>query len=208
VDWDNTKDLQGALREGETFTAFDIETTGLNPGQDHIVEIGAVQFDRRGPVRRYSVLVNPGIPMPEEAGRVNNITDAMLAGKPSIEEALPDFLRLIKGTVIVAHNAPFDCGFINAKLAALFHGAERSGGLFEESGEGSSWKPPFPVLPNPVADTLVLSRARFPRANSHALQELSQSLGIPRGKAHRAEDDALLCMELFLLCCGEERPSR
>ncbi|MDR1288498.1 MAG: 3'-5' exonuclease [Treponema sp.] len=208
MDWDNTKDLLGVWREGKPFTAFDIETTGLNPGQDHIVEIGAVQFDRRGPVCRYSVLVNPGIPMPAEAGRVNNITDAMLAGKPPIEEALPDFLRLIKGTVIVAHNAPFDCGFINAKLAALYHGAQRDRELFEESGKGSSWKPPFPALPNPVADTLALSRARFPRANSHALQELSQSLGITRGQAHRAEDDAILCMELFLLCCGEERSGR
>ncbi|MDR1421015.1 MAG: 3'-5' exonuclease [Treponema sp.] len=198
------QDLFRAYREGKPFTAFDIETTGLDPKEDRIVEIGAVKFDRRGPVCRYSVLVNPGIPMPAEAGRVNNITDAMLAGKPPIEAVLPDFLRLLDGTVIVAHNAPFDCGFINEKLAALYREAGRGQGLFDQPGEGSPWKPPFPALPNPVADTLALSRVRFPRAGSHALQELSRSLGISGGKAHRAEDDALLCMELFLLCGGEE----
>ncbi|MDR0601773.1 MAG: 3'-5' exonuclease [Treponema sp.] len=194
-------DLFRAYREGKPVTAFDLETTGFDPKRDRIVEIGAVKFDRRGLICRYSVLVNPGIPMPAEAGRVNGITDAMLAGKPPIGAVLPDFLRLIKDTVIAAHNAPFDCGFINENLAALYR-AEGDGGLFGKPDE--SWTPPFPVLPNAVADTLVLARARFPRAKSHALQELAQSLGIAAGKAHRAEDDAFLCMELFIRC-GEER---
>ncbi|MDR1306729.1 MAG: 3'-5' exonuclease, partial [Treponema sp.] len=101
-----------AYREGAVFTAFDIETTGLDSRQDRIVEFGAVKFDRRGPIVRYAALINPGIPMPEEAGRVNGITDQMLAGKPPLEAVFPDFLGLVKDTVIIAHNAPFDMGFV------------------------------------------------------------------------------------------------
>jgi DNA polymerase-3 subunit epsilon len=185
-----------AFKAGKPFTAFDTETTGLDPKKDRIVEIGAVKFDRRGPACRYSVLVNPGIPMPWAAGRVNNITDAMLAGKPPLEKVLPDFLRLIDNTIILAHNTPFDCGFINEKLSELYR-AENS----------AVWIPPFPALPNPSADTLVLSRLAFPGRDRYALQELAGDLGLTLAKAHRADDDAFLCMELFIRCfdCYNDR---
>jgi DNA polymerase-3 subunit epsilon len=197
------------FREGAAFCAFDLETTGLDPRLDRIVEIGAIKFDRRGPMGRYSVLINPGVPMPEEAGRVNGISDEMLAGKPSLEAVFPDFLRFTGGAVIVAHNAPFDCGFINEKLAALFNGAKKrapdGGDLLlpglEEAGE-AGWAPPFPALPNLTADTLVLSRRLFPGRGSYKLQELARDMGIPARSAHRAEDDARLCMEIFRKCAG------
>lgn len=169
-----------AYTEGAVFTAFDLETTGLDPVRDRIVEIGALKFDRKGLMARFSTLVNPGVPMPAEAGKVNNITDEMLAGKPRIEEVLPDFLCFIEDTILIAHNAPFDCGFINEKL--------KTPGL------------PFTVLPNRVADTLVFSRNRFPALKSHSLQSLASELRIPARGAHRAEDDARLCMEIFIRC--------
>jgi DNA polymerase-3 subunit epsilon len=185
-----------AYDEGAVFTAFDLETTGLDPERDRIVEIGALKFDKRGPICRYNVLIDPGIPMPADAGRVNGITDGMLAGKPAIEEVLPDFLRLIQGTILAAHNAPFDCGFINAKLAALY----RAGGndLFDAPGKRGC---PFPALPNLIVDTLALSRRSFPGRQRYALQELAADLGIQALSAHRADDDARLCMELFTRCC-------
>jgi len=161
-----------AYSEGAVFVAFDLETTGLDPRGDRIAEIGAVKFDKDGLIARFSTLVNPGIPMPPEAGRVNNISDEMLAGKPGLDEVMPDFMRFIKGAVLVAHNAAFDCGFINAKLDA--------------------------PLPNPVVDTLVVSRGLFPGLQSYSLQNLAASLGISAHSAHRAEDDARLCMEIFL----------
>ena len=163
-----------AYAEGAVFTAFDIETTGLDPKSDRIVEIGAVKFDKRGLIARFSALINPGIPMPAEAGRVNNISDEMLRGKPCLEQILPDFLLFISSTVLAAHNAPFDCGFINEKL---------------KTG-----------LPNPIVDTLVFSRDIFPGRRSYSLQNLAAELGIPALDAHRAEDDARLCMEIFLRC--------
>jgi len=169
---------ENAYNSGSALVAFDLETTGLNPGTDRIAEIGAVKFDNKGLIARFSTLVNPGIPMPPEAGRVNKITDEMLSGKPEIGEVLPDFLRFIGEAALIAHNAPFDCGFINAKLET--------------------------PLPNPVVDTLLVSKRLFPSLQSHSLQNLAASLGISAVNAHRAEDDARLCMEIFLRCVGKK----
>ena len=170
-----------AYAQGAVFVAFDLETTGLDPRLDKIAEIGAVKFDRKGLIARFSTLVNPGIPMPAEAEKVNNISDEMLAGKPHIGEVLPDFLHFIENSIIIAHNAAFDCGFINENLK-------------------NSPKSPFPALPNPQICTLVFSRAVFPALRSHSLQNLAAELRIPAIDAHRAEDDARLCMKIFTRC--------
>ena len=161
-----------AYTEGAVFTAIDMETTGLDPKRDRIVEIGAVKFDSKGPIARFSVLINPGIPMPPAAERVNKISDEMLKGKPFLDTVLPEFLRFTEKTVIVAHNAPFDCGFINEKCH----------------------------LSNKIADTLAFSREVFPGLPSYSLQNLAADLRISALEAHRAEDDARLCMEIFTRC--------
>lgn len=171
-----------AFREGSLFTAFDIETTGLDDRRDRIVEIGAVQFTQQGLVGTSSTLIDPGIPMPAQAGRVNNITDAMLAGQPPIQEALPAFVHFAAGSIILAHNAPFDCGFVNAGLARLYD-------------DGFV---PFAALPNRIADTLPLARRLLPGRVRYNLQDLAASLGLRAEAAHRAFDDARLCMEIFL----------
>jgi DNA polymerase-3 subunit epsilon len=166
-----------AYTEGAVFVAFDLETTGLDPKLDQIVEIGAVKFDNKGIIARFSCLINPGISMPLEAGRVNKITDEMLWAKPSLDEVFPDFLYFIQGANLVVHNAPFDCGFVNEKL------------------KGRS-------LPNTIFDTLNNSRHVFPGLRSYSLQNLAAELQISVLEAHRAEDDALVCMEIFLRCLG------
>ena len=171
-----------AFREGEVFTAFDVETTGLNSGRDSIVEIGAIRFNSEGEIGRFSTLVDPGFPMPEEAGEVNNITDETLAGQPLIREALPAFTNFAADSILIAHNAPFDCGFINAGLARLYD-------------DGYT---PFPALPNRVADTLIMARRLLPGRARYNLQDITAFIGIKALDAHRAFDDARLCMELFL----------
>ena len=163
-----------AYNQGAVFVAFDLETTGLDPKFDRIVEIGAAKFDKKGLIARFSALVNPGIPMPPEAERVNKISDRMLKGKPSLDGVLPDFLAFIRGAVLMAHNTDFDCGFLRCQA-------------------------PFS---NPIADTLAYSRERFPGRRSYSLQNLALDLGLPAGDAHRAEGDAWLCMEIFLRCLG------
>ena len=164
--------------EGTVFAAFDLETTGLDPKTNKIVEIGAVKFDKKGIVARFSTLINPDMPMPAEAARVNKISDEMLKGKPTINEVLPDFFYFINGAALIAHNAPFDLGFIDEAINKAF------------------MKP----LPNPVADTLSISRQLFPDLTSHSLQNMAAFFKIDALDAHRAEDDARLCMEIFLRC--------
>jgi len=166
-----------AYEEGTIFTAFDLETSGLYPNLDQIVEIGAIKFDNKGVIARFSTLLNPGISMPAAAERVNHISDEMLRGKPSLDEILPDFIGFIGDTVLMAHNAPFDCGFLKEKIKEQ--------------------------LQNPVIDTLVLSRECFPGLKSYSLQNLALNFMFPALDAHRAEDDARLCMEIFLQCVSD-----
>jgi DNA polymerase-3 subunit epsilon len=189
-------EIKRRFADGALFTAFDLETTGLDPQNDKIVEIGAVRFDRLGIAARFSTLVNPGIPIAPEASRVNNITDAMVAGKPAIEDVLPVFIRFIGDGMIMAHNAPFDCGFINAELKRQRGGGQ---GLLAEG----SWVPPYQRLPEDnVIDTLTMSRELGPARESHKLQDLAASYNIPSAGAHRAEDDARVCMEIFIRLLG------
>ena len=168
-------DWLAAVYDTVAFIAFDTETTGLDPVSGRIVEIGAVKFDRRGVIARYNVLINPEMPMPEEAGKVNGITDAMLKDKPLIAAVFPDFFDFIGTGVLVAHNAPFDINYVNAEL-------KRSG------------KPP---LSNKVVDTRIFAKEVFPGLSSYALQDLAVQFGITALEAHQAEDDARVCMELF-----------
>lgn len=169
--------------DGAVFCAFDTETTGLSASSGRIVEIGAVLFDKDGIRGSYSELVNPGCPMPPEASRVNNITDDMLRGRPPVGQTLPGFLAFIGEAVLVAHNAGFDLKFVNTEL-------ERSG---------------LSALRNTATDTLRLARSVFPDMPNHRLQTLAGRLGIKAERAHRAYDDALICMELFTRCLSGTR---
>jgi DNA polymerase-3 subunit epsilon len=160
------------------FTAFDTETTGLDPRLCRVVEVGGIRFDARGIAARFNTLINPGVPMPSEVTKINGITDAMLSGQPTSSVALPDFLRFAGDTVLIAHNAPFDISFMNEELARL--------------GK--------PALKNRVVDTRIFAREMFPGRPNYKLQDLAAHFGIKAIDAHRAEDDARVCMELFLVC--------
>ena len=168
-------DWLAAVYDTAAFIAFDTETTGIDPSSGRIVEIGAVKFDLRGIAARYNVLINPEMPMPEEAGKVNGITDEMLKDKPLIAAVFPDFFDFIGTGVLVAHNAPFDINYVNTELKRI-------------------GKPP---LTNKVVDTRIFAKEVFPGLSSYALQDLAVQFGITALEAHRAEDDARVCMELF-----------
>jgi len=99
------------------FVVVDLETTGWSPEQGAITEIGAVRV--RGRTRRgeFASLVNPGTPVPECIEELTGITDWMLAAAPRVAAVLPQLLRFADGCVLVAHNAPFDLGFLAAACA-------------------------------------------------------------------------------------------
>jgi DNA polymerase-3 subunit epsilon len=199
---------------GKCFVVFDLETTGLDPKKDRIVEIGAVKFDQHGLIARFSVLINPGIPMPFAASQVNHITDKMLKDKPSLQDTLPDFVRFIEGAVLIAHNSAFDSSFINEALLKCYTEVQKNDdqsyqpSLLDDvipQEQTQSWTAPFPSLPNRIIDTIPLAKQAFPGRWKYNLQDLSRDLGITAKDAHRAEDDARVCMEIFLKCLEQMR---
>ncbi len=100
-----------------TFVVLDLETTGLRPGTDRITEVGAVKVRGGEVLGELETLVHPGRPIPPGITAVTGITDTMVADAPSIEAVLPALLDFLDGGVLVAHNAPFDVGFLRAAIA-------------------------------------------------------------------------------------------
>lgn len=158
------------------FTVFDFETTGLHSAFDRIVEFGALRFRGSEIMAEFNILVNPGVPIGAEASAVSGISDADVVAAPPVGSVLPSFIEFLGDTVLIAHNAPFDLGFLRAAMQ------------FSE----------LPEIRNVVIDTQLLAMKAFPKQKSYALQNLATELQLPRNTAHRARDDAELCMKLFL----------
>ena len=116
------KQLLRLYEGGGIFTAIDTETTGLYNKSDRIIEIGAVKFCKDGVIDKFSTLINPQMPIPYASTKVNGITNQMVCDCPTFFEIHQDFLDFIKDTVLVAHNANFDIGFINSELSRINKG--------------------------------------------------------------------------------------
>jgi len=105
-----------------TFLALDTETTGLFPIMHRLVEIGAVRFRLDGrELANFQSLINPQTPIPQNVQQIHGITDAMVRGKPTFEHVLPRFIEFLSesDTIILAHNALFDRGFLAMALTRL-----------------------------------------------------------------------------------------
>lgn len=163
------------------FVAFDFETTGLYPASDRIVEFGAVRFRGDSVLAEFELLADPGIPISPDAARVSGISDADVAGCRPVADVVPEFVGFLANAVLVAHNAPFDLGFLRAAVQGAGLGDVR----------------------NLVVDTQTLAIKAFPRRRSYSLQNLAVDLGLPPNRAHRALDDAVMCMRLFNRCVAE-----
>jgi DNA polymerase III epsilon subunit family exonuclease len=169
-----------------TFVALDFETTGLSPERDRVVEIGAVKFrmiEAAGSWTiategEYETLIHPGRSIPPEVSAIHGISDLDVSQAPYFKSAADSFIAFLEGTVVVAHNAPFDMGFLLAEA--------RRAGLPEPS--------------NPAYDTKNLAKTAVPGLPSYSLRNLALSFGINQKEAHRGADDARVCMELFGKC--------
>ncbi|EEX14503.1 DNA polymerase III, epsilon subunit [Citreicella sp. SE45] len=163
-----------------SYTVFDTETTGLLPHKDEVVQIGAVRVlnGRIVPGEVLDLLVDPGIPIPASSSRVHKVTDAMVAGKPDIGEAGRRFHRFAKGSVIVAHNAPFDMAFLRRHRDRM----------------GVEWD-------HPILDTVLLSAVLFGASETHTLDALCQRLGveIPQALRHTALGDANATAQVLVM---------
>ncbi|HEY1867454.1 MAG TPA: 3'-5' exonuclease [Candidatus Cybelea sp.] len=161
--------------ELERYCVIDVETTGLNPHTDRIVEIACALVDGTRVTEGWSTLINPGMPIPAEATAVNGITDRMVAGAPELGFALRHAQRLGQGRLVAAHCATFDLSFVG------------------------------PLLGTQALCTMRLARAIFPEAPNHKNQTLRRFLGIDRFAderlaAHRALGDALVSAHVLIAC--------
>jgi DNA polymerase-3 subunit epsilon len=165
-----TPAVSRALRELD-MTVVDIETTGFAPGEAGITEIGAVRVQGGRLVAEFSSLVNPGTPVPVPITELTGISDQMLTAAPPVAAVLPGLLAFARGSVLVAHNAPFDLQFITAACEA----AELAWPGFE------------------VVDTVRLARHLMAVPDEVAdrkLGTLAAFFGTPVRPSHRALDDA------------------
>lgn len=156
-----------------TYVVLDIETTGLNPAQDKIIEIAAVRLKDGNIIREFNTLVNPGRPVPRNIQKLTGIDDTMVRGAPGLDEILPALLTFTEDAVLVAHNGKFDLAFLSHALGF------------------NPWEH------QPLLDTLVLSRILFPCLPSYRLGYLTQRLEIEVRKHHRALNDVLATVQLL-----------
>jgi len=175
-----TPKKQASLAE-ITFIVLDLETTGASPTNGcAITEIGAIAVRGGDVLEEFSTFVNPQVALPEYIINLTGITDEMLTGAPLIDEAYPDFIELIdrhKDVHLVAHNAPFDIGFLKAAASALSH----------------DW-PKYEVI-----DTVKLARRVIDRSEiaNYKLGTLSQFFDTKALPNHRALDDVKTTVEVL-----------
>lgn len=170
-------DLDGTPLAETTFCVVDLETTGGSPAEGRITEIGAVKVRGGERLGQFQTFVNPQQPIPAFITVLTGITDAMVTRAPSESAAIPMLLEFLAGSVFVAHNAPYDTGFLKAACERLGH----------------RW-------PNPhVIDTARLSRSVLSRDEvpNHKLGTLAAFFRTEIQPTHRALDDASATVDVL-----------
>ncbi len=160
----------------DTFICLDCETTGLETSSDQIIEIAAVRFTFDGPIDSFETLIDPLMPIPEESMAIHHITNAMVAGKPKIQEIIPQILSFVGKEIIVGHGITHDIAFICS--AAKQHNI------------------PCKLASHPYIDTLRMARL-YGESPTNSLERLRQHFNISEEGAHRAMNDVVVNIEVF-----------
>lgn len=157
-----------------TYCVLDLETTGFSFRTEKITEVGIMKIKNGEVLDEFSCFVNPEKPIPERVVEVTNITDDMVKDAETIDKVMPKILDFVGDSVLVAHNADFDIGFLkyNAKQLGL-------------------------ILDNTYIDTLRLSKDLFPDFKKYKLGLIAEKLGIKVEVAHRALDDVDTTVKVF-----------
>jgi len=152
------------------YVALDLETTGLDPARDVIIEVGAVKFDGHRELAQFGSLVNPGRPIPLKITQLTGISDSDVATAPPFSALRERFLRFVGDAIIVGHNVGFDLGFLKQHNC---------------------------LTRNLFIDTFRLAAILMPHESRYSLGKLADSLGISPDTHHRAATDARATMELY-----------
>ena len=166
------------------YVIFDLETTGISPNYDEVIEISALKVKGGEVVDEFNTLVNPGRKIPFGATKVNGITNAMVAEAPAFSHVLAEFLDFAEGLVLVGHNiARFDMKFIWRDAEQYF-------------GE---------IPKNNYVDTLQVARKHLPKMEHHRLVDLAEHYGISSEGAHRALNDCYMNQKVYECMVAEMR---
>lgn len=162
------------IEKASAYVALDLETTGLNPRYDRIIEIGAVKYSGGRRTEDFSCFVNPQIPIPVRITEITGIDDAMVRDAPVIEEALMNLLEFIRDLPVLGHNITFDYGFICQKAINM---------KIKYRAQG--------------IDTHRISRSVLPQLESRSLENLCSYYSIVEEPRHRAFSDAAAAARLY-----------
>ena len=176
---DNTKSIYDGKGQDidTTYCVLDLETTGFSASNDKITEIGIMKVKNKEVIDEFSCFVNPERHIPERVSEVTNITDDMVKDAETIDKIFPKVLEFLgdqKETVIVAHNANFDVGFLKQNAKALGYDFNYS-----------------------YLDTLSLAKDLFPDYKKYKLGKIAENLGIKVEVAHRELDDVDTTVKVF-----------
>lgn len=160
----------------ETFVCLDCESTGLDPLQDRMIEIGIAQFTFSEIFKTFESLIDPECDIPQVSQDIHKITPDMLKGKPKVKEVLPKALELIENHIIVGHGIGFDIALIAA--------------------EAKRYQIPTSIEKSPTIDTLRMARL-YGESPINSLEKLRQHFNIQEEGAHRAMSDVLVNIEVF-----------
>lgn len=161
----NTQDIE---LSNATYVVFDVETTGLSAVYNKIIELSAVKMHNGQVIEEFEEFIDPGHPLSQETTDLTGITDEMVQGSLSEKEVIIKFMEFCQDSILVAHNATFDIGFLNKALV----------------------RHSFVEIANPIIDTLELARFLHPEMKSHRLNKLTAKYDIKLEHHHRAIYDA------------------
>lgn len=171
---DNDRRAEINKRKKETkFVAIDVETTGLSPLYNELIEVSAIKYEGAKKIDTFSTLIKPKKEISNVITNLTGITNKMLENAPAVEEVMPKIIDFIGENPIVAHNANFDYNFLQNNSNKSFTN-------------------------NKVIDTVAISRKMLPSLPNHKLNTVAKCIGIQEEGFHRAEFDCECCAKIYI----------
>lgn len=167
------KQKENKLDNKNIFVAIDVETTGLSPIANELIEVSAIKYDGNKKIDTFSTLIKPKVRIPYYITNITGITNDMVEEAPEVEEVMPELVEFVGDLPIVAHNANFDYKFI------------------QNYSNNSFTK-------NKLIDTVPIGRRLYPTLPNHKLGTIAKHIGITEDGFHRAEFDCECCAKIYM----------
>lgn len=161
------------IENSNIFVAIDVETTGLSPIKNELIEVSAIRYNGNEKIDTFSTLIKPKERIPYYITNITGITNEMVENSPKVSEVMEKLVEFIGNSPIVAHNANFDYSFIQNYSENSFSN-------------------------NKLIDTVQIGRALYPELPNHKLGTIAHHIGIKEDGFHRAEFDCECCAKIYM----------